>query len=215
MSKKFDGLPHWPAALNKGMAAAYCGVSYDLFSKVCPVKPIEFTDSVKGQRYLRQRLDEWLLSLDTNEPTPVQPRKSKFAERIETPEIENGVGGFPIISDPSHPVKKYYDQLGFDPWTMNENDLKRLTAANRAAWEASIPGSRLGKREIKALNFLASMGPNTRVHWRDLKDCGPDTEERLKIRGYLKTEPQENYPDRIGNYMLTDEGFAASQESRT
>ncbi|MBY5440491.1 hypothetical protein HFO95_27955 [Rhizobium leguminosarum] len=59
------------------------------------------------------------------------------------------------------------------------------------------------------MNFLAAMGPNSRVHWRDLKDCGPDTEERLKIRGYLKTEPQENYPDRIAYYSLTNEGFAA------
>lgn len=33
-------LPCWPAALNKGMAAAYSGMSYDFFSRFCPVKPI-------------------------------------------------------------------------------------------------------------------------------------------------------------------------------
>ncbi|HWU60837.1 MAG TPA: hypothetical protein VN112_02310 [Ensifer sp.] len=65
-------LPYWPAALNQRMAAAYCGLSVDLFKKLCPVKPIAFTNSSWGERYLRQRLDEWLISLD--------PNKSKFGD---------------------------------------------------------------------------------------------------------------------------------------
>jgi hypothetical protein len=72
--------------------------------------------------------------------------------------------------------------------------------------------SKLGKREIKALKFLAAIGPNIKVHWRDVKDCGPDTEDRLKIRGFLKTFSQEKYPDRIGYYMLTDAGLEAFNE---
>ena len=64
----FTRLPFWPAALNQAMAATYCGLSTDTFKKVCPIKPIRFTDSAWGERYLRQRLDEWLLSLDTNGP---------------------------------------------------------------------------------------------------------------------------------------------------
>lgn len=63
-------LPYWPAALNQKMAAAYCGLSVDTFKKVCPVKPIKFTSSAWGERFLRQRLDEWLLSLDPNSPPP-------------------------------------------------------------------------------------------------------------------------------------------------
>lgn len=62
-------LPYWPAALNQKMAAAYCGLSVDTFKKVCPVKPVKFTQSTWGERFVRQRLDEWLLSLDPNSPT--------------------------------------------------------------------------------------------------------------------------------------------------
>ncbi|MGO7337755.1 hypothetical protein [Rhizobium leguminosarum] len=219
--KDADRLPYWPATLNKGMAAAYCGLSYELFRKLCPVKPIAFTDSAKGERYLRLRLDEWLLSLDQNTPfcttyatNEVEPGSWKTASN-QIAEPRNGAGGYPIIDDPKHPVNVFYESLGFDPETMNEDDMRRLRAKAHEEWTAGIPGTKLGKREIKALKYLASIGPAIKIHWRDVKDCGPDTEERLKIRGFIETFPQEDYPDRIGYYMLTDEGFAASQESGT
>lgn len=68
-------LPYWPGALNQQMAAAYCGLSVDVFKKVCPVMPIRFTSSTRGARYLRQRLDEWLVSIDPNKQGS-SPRKS-------------------------------------------------------------------------------------------------------------------------------------------
>ncbi|WP_431321694.1 hypothetical protein [Rhizobium sp. YTU87027] len=95
---------------------------------------------------------------------------------------------------------------------MNEEDMMRLMAKAHDEWAATIPGSKLGKREIKALKHLAAIGPNIKVHWRDVKECGPDTEERLKIRGFLETFPQEKFPDRIGYYMLTDAGLDAWNE---
>jgi hypothetical protein len=58
--------PYWPAALPLHQAATYCGLSVDTFKEVCPVKPLTFTQSTRGHRYLRQRLDEWLLSRDQN-----------------------------------------------------------------------------------------------------------------------------------------------------
>ncbi len=61
-----ERLPYWPATLNQKMAEAYCGISVDLFKRHCPVKPITFTNSSWGERYLRVRLDDWLLSLDSN-----------------------------------------------------------------------------------------------------------------------------------------------------
>lgn len=68
MKLKADTLPHWPAALNQQMAAAYCGLSVDVFVETCPVKPIAITTSRAGKRYLRQRLDEWLMSLEQEKP---------------------------------------------------------------------------------------------------------------------------------------------------
>ena len=61
-----DHLPYWPAAMNQKMAAAYCGLSVDKFKELCPVRPLKYTQSSWGFRYLRQRLDEWMTSLDPN-----------------------------------------------------------------------------------------------------------------------------------------------------
>lgn len=73
-----DQLPGWPAALNQQLAAAYCGVSVDTFTAVCPVQPIAITKSRNGKRYLRARLDEWLMSLEVSRP----PSKLRVGERL-------------------------------------------------------------------------------------------------------------------------------------
>lgn len=71
----------WPAALRLDQAAEYCGLSVDTFKEVCPVRPIEFTQSTRGNRYLRQRLDGWLSSLDPNAQTSSTPKR-RIGERI-------------------------------------------------------------------------------------------------------------------------------------
>jgi len=70
-----DQIPYWPAAMDLKSAAAYCGVCVETFKKVCPVRPLKFTQSTRGERYLRQRLDEWLASIDPNKQSS-SPRKS-------------------------------------------------------------------------------------------------------------------------------------------
>lgn len=65
-------MPSWPAAMSRQMAAAYCDLSVDTFDASCPVRPIAITPSRAGRRYLKIRLDEWLLSLDTSDPAPRQ-----------------------------------------------------------------------------------------------------------------------------------------------
>lgn len=72
-------LPDWPAALRLDQAAAYSGLSVDTFKVKCPIKPVSFTKSARGQRYLRTSLDSWLASLDPNVSTsPVR----RFGEKI-------------------------------------------------------------------------------------------------------------------------------------
>jgi hypothetical protein len=75
-----DALTLWPAALRLDQAAAYSGLSVETFKGVCPVKPIPFTDSARGNRYLRASLDAWLASLDPNQAQS-QPKR-RFGERI-------------------------------------------------------------------------------------------------------------------------------------
>lgn len=65
-------IPYWPAAMTQQMAAAYCGLSVDTFVAACPVLPIVITRSKTGRRYLRIRLDEWLMSLDNPAPAKRQ-----------------------------------------------------------------------------------------------------------------------------------------------
>jgi hypothetical protein len=74
-------LPYWPAALRLDQAAAYVGLSVDTFKEVCPIKPIHFTQSTRGHRYLRASLDNWLVSLDQNGPNSA-PTRRRIAERI-------------------------------------------------------------------------------------------------------------------------------------
>lgn len=74
-----ERLPYWPAALRLEEAAAYCGFSPDTFKELCPVKPIEFTSSTRGRRFLRFALDKWLESLDQNDS--MSPAR-RFGDRI-------------------------------------------------------------------------------------------------------------------------------------
>jgi len=68
----------WPATLRLDQAAMYSGLSVDTFKEKCPVRPIEFTESARGHRYLRIKLDDWLLSLDPN--TTSTPAVRRFGE---------------------------------------------------------------------------------------------------------------------------------------
>lgn len=73
------GVPYWPAALHLWQAAEYCGLSVDTFKANCPVKPIKFTQSTRGNRWLRPKLDEWLLTLDPNSAaSPIR----RFGDRL-------------------------------------------------------------------------------------------------------------------------------------
>jgi hypothetical protein len=135
--------------------------------------------------------------------------EAKDSENLPRIQNKKGKGGYTIPDDVNGPLQKYYNKLGFDPLTMNESDMMRLHDAAQARWKASIPGTPLGKRERAALAQLSAHGAGIPVRWSKIKDCGPGTEERLKARGYLETRNQEKFPDRIGAYVLTDEGLEA------
>lgn len=74
-------IPYWPAAMDLKSAAAYVGLCPETFKKVCPVRPLQFTQSTRGERYLRQRLDEWLISIDPNKQSS-SPAKRRLGDRI-------------------------------------------------------------------------------------------------------------------------------------
>ncbi len=71
----------WPAALPLNEAAEYSGLSVQTFKEVCPVKPISFTQSTRGDRYRRASLDEWLASIDPNKQAS-SPGRVSWGERL-------------------------------------------------------------------------------------------------------------------------------------
>lgn len=73
-------VPYWPAALRLDQAAEYTGLCVETFKAKCPVKPIEFTESTRGRRYLRASLDAWLASLDPNAQS--SPTSRRFGEKL-------------------------------------------------------------------------------------------------------------------------------------
>lgn len=78
-------LPYWPAALRLDQSAAYVGLSVDTFKEVCPIKPIQFTPSARGARYLRASLDAWLASLDPNSAAAPKSRIAEWISGKDTP----------------------------------------------------------------------------------------------------------------------------------
>ncbi|RVI81724.1 hypothetical protein CN188_13720 [Sinorhizobium meliloti] len=124
-------------------------------------------------------------------------------------EPAKGPHGYPIVGDPNHPLRQWYDRLGFDPRTMGREEMERLQEKAHVEWEKSIPGTPLGKREKSALAQLSGFGPGIMVEWTKIKNCGPDTEERLKARGFIETRPSNKWPDRIAYYVLTTAGYEA------
>jgi hypothetical protein len=122
-----------------------------------------------------------------------------------------GKGGYPIPTGPDDPLNQQYDELGFDPSTMGEKEVMELLKVAEDQWKASIPGTRLGKREIAALLKLAQFGVGVAVNAGDVKGCRSDTEARLEARGFIVLQTSERLPGQVESYVLTDAGFAASK----
>jgi hypothetical protein len=84
--------------------------------------------------------------------------------------------------------------------------------AREEEWKKELPALPLGKRERKVLEELSNHGVGKPVDWRQIKSCGPDTLQRLEIRGFVEIQPNKKFPDRAGNPILTAAGAAAVLE---
>ncbi|KQT03244.1 MULTISPECIES: hypothetical protein [unclassified Rhizobium] len=111
--------------------------------------------------------------------------------------------------DPDAIVKRHYDSIGYDPKSMSDKDYERLYKIADAKRIAEIPLEKLLKAEKKALLQLREYGLGVLVPWQDVKGCGPSTEERLHARDFIEIRMQEEFPDRVGAYLLTEAGLKA------
>lgn len=129
----------------------------------------------------------------SGEPSALQKWKTERAARRSIP---------PELAE-------HYERIGFDPATMDDSEYPRLYKEAEDAWRASIPGMPLGKREIGALRQLLVHGVGVAVPEEQIKNCGPDTEERLIARGYMEAVPHPQFAGQIEKYVLTPEGEKA------
>jgi hypothetical protein len=92
--------------------------------------------------------------------------------------------------------------------------LTRWSPEAKSIWKASIPGSKIGKREEAALRKLAAIGVNVRVLETEVKGCGNETMDRLQARGFIgrrQTLTEEEVRDNrtLEEIWLLKEGFDA------
>ena len=112
-------------------------------------------------------------------------------------------------NDIPDPFRQFYKRIGYNPKTMNHAKLVELQNKADEEWKASIPNRPIGKREADALEDLSKHGVGVFVDWREIKGCGPDTEERLVARGFIQTRNSRKFPDRIASYSITKAGMDA------
>lgn len=152
-------------------------------------------------------MHEWPID---GEPTPDVVRSISRSPQASTDYPSRGQESASAhADDPLAPLIQWYENIGFDPKTMNDADLERLRMKAEDEWRASIPSRPLGQRERSVLDQLAPYGPGQRVHFREVKNHGPDTEDRLKARGFVEAFGNNKFPDRSIYVMLTDAGFEA------
>lgn len=82
--------------------------------------------------------------------------------------------------------------------------------SNPDEWLATIPGRPMLKSEKSVIRQLSEYGVGVRVPWKKIKSCGPGTQDRLKVRGYIEVHMQADFPDRLDSYSLTLDGQKAA-----
>lgn len=154
-------------------------------------------------------LSEWPSDEDDSGWNDYEPPETSTA--VAKP--ANGPGGYPMVRDRYDPLTRYYERIGFDPLTMGHEDMIRLQREAEEKWAASIPGTPLGKRELNALKQLGEHGVGVPVEASLIKNCGPDTEDRLKARGFIETRPHPKSPTSVESYVLTEAGLNAWRDT--
>ena len=69
-----------PRLLNKGQAAAYCGVGLVTFDAICPVPAIAVGSGIRLLRYDIMSLDKWIDSLSESRSMDSEDWLSKMDE---------------------------------------------------------------------------------------------------------------------------------------
>lgn len=95
---------------------------------------------------------------------------------------------------------------------LSEADIKqqmgRIPQRSRE-WILSIPKQPFHRREIDALEQLLRYGVGVQVRFGTIRGCGPETAQKLSIRGYVELAYEKEAPDQIKTTTLTPAGAQA------
>lgn len=123
----------------------------------------------------------------------------------------------PSVSAPK-PIEKESILVDFGPWIpepirqLSDADVKQHLARfpqRSREWIASIPKQPFHGREIDTLEQLARQGVGVPVRLEALRGCGPETAQKLSIRGYVDLAYQKDAPDQIKTLTLNGTGAKA------
>ncbi len=190
-----------PRGLSRTEAAEYIGVSASKFDEMVKDGRMPGPKAIDARRvWDRHQIDRHFDELP--EPDEINPWDEIVEENRPPPKRDQ-------LSPVKGGIAARYSGVSFNPETMNGDDYRRLMGEALKRWKASIPGTPLNVRERKTLDQLSAYGSEVQVKKQAIKDCGPDTLDRLVARGFVETQNQEKYPDRLGYLILTAAGMKA------
>lgn len=108
--------------------------------------------------------------------------------------------------------------IDLGPWipepirTLSEADVKQQMGKfphRSRDWILSIPKQAFHGREIDTLEQLTRCGVGVPVRLVTIRGCGPETAQKLSIRGYVDIAYQKSAPDQIETLSLTAAGAKA------
>lgn len=114
----------------------------------------------------------------------------------------------PVIASRHTALADHYRKAGIDPARLSADEQRRSQVKADAAWEEQLLKSALNSNEQRVLGFLAERS-GARYTPSSVKGAGPDTTERLILRGFVEVSFQTKFPDRIKEIWATPNGVTA------
>jgi hypothetical protein len=209
MTKKNLVLPGWPRGLSRDFAAAYIGVSTSLFGEMVRDGRMPPAKQINRRKVWDVRdVDLAFTKLGFDEPSwstfeahhevvdlGPAPQPRRFGDRIN--------GKVSAASQSQQWCPPEFEKYRGEEWFASTKFYKE------GEWEALVRSRPLGKKEKLGLEGYVRGKGQSKLR---VKGAGPDTIERLLIRGYIEVE-SERGEGKVPYYGVTVAGEEAWREA--
>lgn len=224
-----DPYSYPPRGLSREAAARYIGVSATKFDQLVAdgrmPKPIRVDGRVIWDRIkldmafseLGEKRENTIDAIMRGSQSPQIGRATEMfamirpsvTSRFARVKGEKGTSGHLLPAAPGDPLDQWYARRGFDPATMNDDDMRRLEHEEYERWRSAFIYTPLGNREREALRHLEGVPIGQIVFVSEIKGCGSDTELRLRARGFIEPRYGPGNPRVAASHALTSDGAKA------